>query len=147
MKRRSHDVLKVPLSTLIDVVFLLIIFFILTAKFQDETLDDKVNLAESFYVEPVALDMKLTVNIRRDAKTGTILVMSGGIPLDWDKLSSQAYRYRKLYKKQIPVVIRADRDMQYGEVDKVCQRLAALGFYKVRHSTNSSFRQYGTTMQ
>ena len=141
MTRKPQEALKTPITTLIDVVFLLIIFFILTAKFQDDTLDDKVQLAETEYVEPVTPDLKLTVNIRREKTTNRVLVTSGGSPLNWNKLESQAARYQQTYKKQVPVVIRADKDMEYGEVDKVCQRLAKLGLYKIRHSTNSRYEQ------
>ena len=52
MTRREEHSVSIPISSLIDVVFLLIVFFIVTANLEAEIVDEQVKLADSYYVKP-----------------------------------------------------------------------------------------------
>lgn len=68
-KRISTDeIAEVPISSLIDVVFLLIIFFVVTAAVDKEVEDEKVLLADAPHGIPQKEKLKNTViiNVHRD---------------------------------------------------------------------------------
>ena len=67
-KPRMDDNAEVPISSMIDVVFLLIIFFVVTAAVDKEVEDEKVLLADAPHGIPQKEKLKNTViiNVHRD---------------------------------------------------------------------------------
>ena len=67
MRRFTQDEkMAVPISPLIDVIFLLIIFFVVTTTLEKEVRDNAVKLAESSYLDPDAIiALTVVVNIAR----------------------------------------------------------------------------------
>ena len=54
---------EVPISPLIDVVFLLIMFFVVTASAQQDTYNDSVKVPESKFLKPVESPHKVVLSI------------------------------------------------------------------------------------
>lgn len=69
IKRMSNDeTAEVPISSMIDVVFLLIIFFVVTAAVDKDAEDEKVILAEAPHGKPVTKKdpRAVVINIHQD---------------------------------------------------------------------------------
>ena len=47
MRRSSEDTLETPITQMIDIVFLLIIFFVVTASVDKDLVDDTISLAQA----------------------------------------------------------------------------------------------------
>ena len=138
MKRRLEEPLEVPMSTLIDVVFLLIIFFIVTATIQRDALDEKVKLAKSPHVKPDEGEAsKLTISIRR-VEDGQVIYLINGAQLDLATVSTRLRRGFVQHQNNLHVVLRADKDLPYHEVDRVGQIAAGYGLRYLYHAASPS---------
>ena len=138
MKRRTSDDCEVPLSALIDVVFLLIIFFVITANLQQEVVDFQIKLADSYFVEPPPErdPRSLTINIRtRKNEEPYYSIRGTGYTLP--EIKSRLYNMSRSYGQEAPIIIRASRDLEYGYVDKVNLLVTAVGLYRVQHATTA----------
>jgi biopolymer transport protein ExbD len=134
MKRRPEETLEVPMSTLIDVVFLLIIFFIVTASVQRDVLDEKVKLAKSPHVEPDQSEAsRLTISIRRGENGGIVYAMNGA-NVDLNTVSKRLERGFRQHHDDLRVVLRADKDLPYREVDRVGRAAARIGIKYLHHA-------------
>lgn len=106
-ERRRNDEIEVNLTPLIDVVFLLLIFFVLTTTFEKEA-RLKIELPESVSGEQSPLQEPAEIVI--DAE--------GGIELldhpesDW----YSALKARAATDHDFAIVVRADRDTPHGAV-------------------------------
>ena len=112
----------VDLMPLVDVVFLLLIFFMVTAQFQDDERDLAINLPEAENGDPIKdLPKKLFVSVHRD---GTFHV--GDEVLDRDALERLLARAKRRNDSQ-QVVVRADQDVAVRHPARVLDICAGLG--------------------
>ncbi len=111
----------VNLTPLIDVVFLLLIFFMVTAQFQEDERDLSVDLPGAENGDPIKdLPEILFVNVRQD---GSLTV--GDRSLDTSELRNLLARAKRKNANQ-KVVVRADADVALRhpvEVFDVCMGL------------------------
>ena len=114
--RRGFNPPIVPIAPLIDVVFLLLIFFMLIASFQNPAIE--VNLPGS------------STAASNDQKSVTVLITeSGGLfldnePVDWDDLASRLF----LLKDDIDLVrLAADRSTPYEEIIRAMDAIRNAG--------------------
>ncbi|RMD76343.1 MAG: biopolymer transporter ExbD [Lentisphaerae bacterium] len=138
MKRRAEENVEVPLSPMIDVTFLLIIFFIVTANIQQEVVDQLIKLADSYYIPPPEQTQSLgmTINIRY-VEGGEPIYSIAGSRVGFKVIKS---RLVKLYKKlgnSVPIVIRASKELPYKYVDQLNDQIVDVGLYRVKHATLS----------
>jgi len=126
----NEEAASVPISSMIDIVFLLIIFFIVTATLDKDMQDESVLLADAPNGRPVIkLDPRtITINLRMD---GSINV--GGRPMSADQLTALLEDVKKTTPDplSIPIVIRGDRQVQYYYGAKVLDAIKKTGLYKV----------------
>ena len=68
VKVKTPDQAETPISSMIDVVFLLIIFFVVTASIDKEIEDERVILAEAPHGRPIKKKdpRSLVINVRQD---------------------------------------------------------------------------------
>jgi biopolymer transport protein ExbD len=133
MARKSYnEKMETPISTLIDVVFLLIIFFVVTAAMDVEVLDKQIELAQAKYAEvPRKIDPRtFFINIR---KKGEITVGMGH-QVTIRQLQQLMTSLRDDYGTDYPIVIRAHGEVPYGKVKPVMDAVTAAGLYKVKLS-------------
>jgi biopolymer transport protein ExbD len=138
MQKREQETLEVPLSTLIDVVFLLIIFFIITASMQREVVDYQIKLADSYFVPPPKdIDPRtLTINVRSVRGKDPIYSIRGS-NLTLKRIQHRLYEAQRHVGTEMPIVIRASRDLEYREVDKINLAVIKAGLYRVQHATEA----------
>lgn len=124
MAIRKHEKLETPISSMIDVVFLLIIFFVVTAALDAEVMDTSLKLSQAKYTEEIKDIPKKTVFI--NVRKGRITIGLGRkvsireLQL-YLKVEGEAYskKYARNKDDKLPVVIRIEGDVPYGEVDQI----------------------------
>ncbi|OGV68700.1 MAG: hypothetical protein A3K19_13150 [Lentisphaerae bacterium RIFOXYB12_FULL_65_16] len=133
-KIRQTESLQTPVSALIDVVFQLIIFFVVTAAQDKDIMDETIRLAQSKNSPAVE---------KRDPRTVIINVRPNGqvniqlIPLTSQQLQQILMASVAKYGNDIPVVIRSDATTLFNEVDRVLQTIGKAGLYRVRISAEA----------
>lgn len=110
----DEDIYEIPMTSLIDVVFLLLIFFLVATNFTRHEVDHAVNLPESEAGVKVAnVPDRLVINIRENA----VLVVNGTVVTETE-LRSMVAAFAAAHADR-PAVIRADGRVQYQAVMKV----------------------------
>ncbi len=123
VSRRSKKVLSVPLSSMADIAFLLLIFFMLSSISGMEK-EVPVNLPESIQV-PSHDKSHFNIFVKED----------GGLFFDnkenqIEELVSYA-RYRKSFSPKIRAMIHADSTLPYNYVNQVLESLKEAGLYNI----------------
>lgn len=96
----------IDLTPLIDVVFLLLIFFIVTATFQQDERDLTITVPEALNGNPIQTEPdKIIVNVRASGD-----VVHAGKPIDTDELRRLIRRRKKTSGKKLKVFIRGDHN-------------------------------------
>ncbi len=125
------------LTPMIDVVFLLIIFFIVSSTMVQQDVSLKLELPEAASGEQFkeSETRKITVNI---PQPGTMLL--GTEPIDPDGFRTYLLRERQLAAKGLEVRIRTDRNVPYGTVEPILVLCAESGVWNVSFSVAKSYR-------
>lgn len=124
--RETEDECEIPLTPLIDVVFLLLIFFLVATNFTRKELDQQVKLprAEGGARE-TAPGKQLVINLR----AGGEAVVSGRLVSDADLRRVVAdWRAENPNER---VVLRGDESVRYGRFAQVMGLCRALGVTNV----------------
>jgi len=129
MKRRSDEGLETPVASLIDVVFLLIIFFVVTASVEKDIIDETIRLAQAKYVAAAEKRDPRTViiNVRRDGSYN--LAKIGYSPR---LLRQVLINTRKDAGPDVPILIRASGNAVYRHVSDLQDIIKEAGFYRIK---------------
>ncbi len=109
-RREKNDTFSIDIAPLVDVVFLLLIFFMLSTTFEINP-GIKVNLPESSSKEIQKQKKEVKIVI---TKTGTIYY--NGKAVDLTKLKKE---FQRIKDKKTLIIIEADRFSFYGNVVSV----------------------------
>ena len=132
MRKASDLEIETPITSMIDIVFLLIIFFVVTSTIQKEAIDRDLQLAKSHYTDPADLEgSKVIINVRSGPS-----ISVGMQRLDLHNLKIML---RKLKNKETPIVIRADGGMTYREVDLVMAAVGESGMSRIRLAASAEY--------
>jgi biopolymer transport protein ExbD len=124
---------EVPISSLIDVVFLLIMFFVATASVEKDGFDDTVMLAESKHMQVLKTKKPsyFPVSINKEN-----MVKVNGTPFTMDEMNALtrwASDHRKIYGNDVAeVMLRVDGRVKMSVVNKVIEAVNGGGLYKVK---------------
>ena len=118
-KPRRRAGVELPLTSLIDIVFLLLIYFLLTTNFMvDEAIDLKLPQARSAAAQ---MEQQITIYVAND---GRILLGQEEVPAD--RLLG-LLKQRIAGRKDAQVVIKADRRVILNQAVKVMDIAKAAG--------------------
>jgi len=146
MKKRAKEDAEVPISSLIDVIFLLIMFFVVTADMANEAESLDIKLVESVNMPPVMKlpPKRVTINvIRKNPKisnTNDPKYDEGSIYLGGDQMLTLNTLKQKLIqlKEQMGmgtvVILRTDRDVRYKFTADAVEMIKASGLRWVKIS-------------
>ena len=129
MKKHTEEAIETPIASMIDVVFLLIIFFVVTAAVEKDVIDESIQLAQARYVKPVK---------KKDPRTVTINVRANGAvnialqPMTLSQLEAILRATFARHGNMIPVLIRSDGETLFNEIDRVMQSVGKAGLYRVK---------------
>jgi biopolymer transport protein ExbD len=130
-KRKSKAASEIPSSSLADMAFLLLIFFMVSTTFRKEK-DRDVVIPEASATQKLDQPRKdiLHVFVERD---GGVYINDDRVPME--QVSNVV---GPLYAENqaLIVVIRSDEDVQYQWVDLVMQELSESGAVRVTFYTN-----------
>jgi biopolymer transport protein ExbD len=136
MKNKPNETAEVPISSLIDVIFLLIMFFVVTSDIEKEAFDVQIDLVKCENMKPVteAPPLRVTINIQktRDGKDdeANIYVTSTQIPIEG--LKAELIGLKNLAGAGTVVMIRADKDVLFKHESDVIEAIKASGLSKIR---------------
>ena len=118
--RRKRREASIPLSPMIDMIFLLLVFFILSTMFMSEvhTINIKMPIAKNTTVQH---NNTFSVSLKKD---GSIWLQDK--PTDVESLVLEAAIESKRDDK-FAVVIRADKEVDYGKVIELLDKLKTSG--------------------
>lgn len=118
MKRRSREPLSFEMTPLIDVVFLLIIFFMVTSVFRRDELSLLLALPKASSGEASKANEKLFLKLELSAEELAV----AGETIEFTDLPS---RLGMISDKAQPVEMRVDKDVRYERVVQVLDALKA----------------------
>jgi len=119
------------MTPMIDVVFQLIIFFLLSSHLakQEQQLPLPLPTAKSGTVEAAEARPRLTVNVLAD---GTLLVANR--PIQAEELAGLLRERRAAHGEDLEVRIRADRSVLYRRVEPVLVACVQAGIWNVAYA-------------
>lgn len=128
MRRRGDEGVETPVAALIDVVFLLIIFFLVTNNIDRQIVDESINLADAKYASAVEKKspQSVIINIKENGSVN---------------IAKQPMTLRQLqniltttYNKQgrVPIILRVDGNAPYKYVADVQEVITKSGFYQAK---------------
>lgn len=126
----TDEMAQTPISAMIDVVFLLIIFFVVTAAIDKDVEDEKVLLANAPHGKPVKEkdSRSVIINVRQDG-TLTMGLFVVTVPQISEILKETADKFNTT---DIPIIIRGDRNAQHYYIHQVMDAVTNTGLYRVK---------------
>ncbi|OGV34077.1 MAG: hypothetical protein A2020_01255 [Lentisphaerae bacterium GWF2_45_14] len=127
-KKPETQEASVPISSMIDIVFLLIIFFVVTASIDKEIEDERVTLANAPHGKPLTKKdpRSVTINVRPD---GTLNM--GMYTMTKPQISEQLKISASKFGYDMPIIIRGDREVQHGYIQEVMEAVTDTGLYRM----------------
>lgn len=129
-RKRPWAELVVNMTPLIDVVFLIIIFFIIMINFSERHIRN-VMLPNADEAEKSLIEQKFKIPLTIKSKD-LIFLERAKVPLDQlaDRLASDVVN-----KKNVTIQIRADASVPYEVIKKVMVKMAQVHLSKIEFST------------
>jgi len=132
---RNMEDSGVPVSSMIDIVFLLIIFFVVTIDIDRETSDLEIFLPIVASGTPLRLKKSenLIINIRKNGN----LTVDGNLITE-KQLASLIEMIAKKWGRKHSIVIRGDQELLFKDTSKVIKLLGNKGFSNVSFNAELS---------
>ncbi len=124
LKEQEEDV-GLSLTSLIDVIFLLLIFFMVTTTLIDPTKKLEIQLPEAKAASPDSKSIPITIELGR---RGAVTLNGKAV-----RLNTLERRLKQLAKenRKKSAIVRADRRLDYGQVVKVLGICRASGIFDI----------------
>lgn len=116
-RRAPQDEVGFQMAPMIDIVFTLLLFFIITSALEQQEKDITVSLPETKTGNPVTqIRSEIIINVDRE---GAIIIHNEKLSLDVlrEKLKQLADLYKGIASPN--VIVRGDRNVPYGRVVEV----------------------------
>jgi biopolymer transport protein ExbD len=131
LKRKSKAASEIPSSSLADMAFLLLIFFMVTTTFRKEQ-PREVVFPEAEATQKLEEPRKDVLNMYVEGD-GTIFINDRNTPPDQ---VSNVIAPLWLENRGLVVMLRSDRDVSYQRIDQILKELQAAGAVRVAFYTN-----------
>jgi len=144
LSKRSDGVSSASLSSMIDIIFLLIIFFVITASFDREQIDTKITLPQvnsGIAIKSLPTE-KLMINISAD---GLVKVGFHTMPIT-DVKSKLEDLLDSITKgnANVTIIINGDMHTKHRYISTVLDAIAQAGYSKVQMSALIARKSGGT---
>ena len=130
-KSKNRDEFNLDITPLIDVVFLLLIFFMVSTTFKHES---EINITLPSASNKIVSEKQDAINVGLD--------LAGSIYIDGKKLINSEFKTIKAAlfdkikdSKKPPVIISADANVRYQSVIYLLDTLRQLGLVKITYAT------------
>jgi biopolymer transport protein ExbD len=131
-KRKSKVASEIPDSSLADIAFLLLIFFMVTTVFRKEQQRDIVQ-PDAQATQRVDEKRKNIVHLYVE-RDGSVYINDALIPMD--NVSDIVGPLFEQSDRRLVVAIRSDRDVAYGTINQITEELRDAGALRVNFATN-----------
>jgi biopolymer transport protein ExbD len=128
MARRSTEEVGMNMTPMIDIVFQLIIFFVVTTDLDRQVFNESITLAFSPSGPAIEKRDPRTVTIEVDQK-GRLFIARR--PIQEDMLTRLLYQARLQGGQTTPVQIRGDHNSRHEAVRSVMQACGKAGLYRI----------------
>lgn len=135
-RRRQQDQLEIPLISLIDIVFILLLFFVVTTSFTSES-QLSVELPQALSGVPLEAGEEKKLEIMISADSSYQLNGQPVAPADFNTLMS-SLRSASNNDNSLPLIISADSTAPYQAVVVAMDVASKLGFARLRITTLES---------
>ncbi|NMA19844.1 MAG: biopolymer transporter ExbD [Lentisphaerae bacterium] len=127
--KRNDEELQTPITAMIDIVFQLIIYFVVTSSVDKDVVDESIRLAEASHSPAVeTTDPRMVIiNVNERGQVNIALQ-----PLNMTQLEQLLLAMKVQAGSSVPVLIRCDGNTRFDYIDQVMQRAAKVGLYRVR---------------
>jgi biopolymer transport protein ExbD len=122
----------VNVTSLIDVMFLLLTFFLVTTQFMDQSAL-KVELPQMSHSEKVAHEKRFVLNAAADGA-----MMLDGEPVTFEILREKLAISASKIDQGGGLVLRADRRLPYGEVMRILDLVRGAGIRRISNATSEN---------
>ena len=129
MKTKKRDTISPDLTPLIDVVFILLIFFIVTSVFKKEQLALILNLPESNAKELIVELKDVSIELSQSS------LAIHGIKILENELDE---KLSKIKNKKSNIIVRIDEKVQYKRIVKILDSLKKYELNNLSLVTNNS---------
>jgi biopolymer transport protein ExbD len=138
-KSRTEMKQEVPISTLIDIVFLLIMFFVATANFDSEGFDNNVELAKAQHLQKMTTKPinQIAISIDYNNITKGYDIKVGGIPADGKMVENCLRDNVKRMGSGTEAFIRVDKRCKLGALEEVTTACSAAGVATIKISAEA----------
>jgi len=128
-KAKNEKEADVPIESMIDIIFLLIIFFVVTAAMDKDVQDESVNLASAPNGKPLKQKdpRSVYINVRDD---GTINMSGRVIPMTM--MSKLLKSSAAEFGNDIPIIVRGDLQTDHEYIKRVMKAVTDTGLYRVK---------------
>ena len=134
MAVRKEEAGEVPISSLIDVVFLLIMFFVVTSNIEKEAFDVQIDLVKAQNMKPaVVVPPKDHSEYSEDPANpdeGLYFVESSMVSPE--QLKVELIAFKKAVGSEGTVMIRADKELLFRHESEVIEAIKASGLVNIR---------------
>ena len=119
----------VPIESMIDIIFLLIIFFVVTAAMDKDIQDEKVKLASAPHGKPLKKKdpRSVYINVRRNGEIN----MNGQV-ISMSKMTTLLATAARNSGNDMPIVIRGDAMVDHEYIKRVMKAVTDTGLYRVK---------------
>jgi biopolymer transport protein ExbD len=131
LKRKSKAASDIPSSSLADMAFLLLIFFMVTTTFRKEQKRDVV-FPDAEATQKLEEPRKDILHVYVETN-GSIYINDRLVPVE---SVSGVVGPASLENRGLVVMLRSDRDVPYSSIDNILKELQAAGAYRVAFYTN-----------
>lgn len=135
--RKSKASESIPTSSLADIAFLLLIFFMVTTVFQNDK-NRPIDWAEAAAAEKIDEKVKNILNIWVE-QDGSIWINDQELPMSG--VSGLVGPLYAASERHLVISVRADRDTPYSYIDAVQKELVAAGVVRVVFATELERQQ------
>lgn len=132
LKRKSKVASEIPDSSLADVAFLLLIFFMVSTVFRKEQPRD-VEMPEAAATQRVDEKRKDILHVWVDPD-GSVYINDALVPMQ--NISDVVQPEFVRSDQRLVVAIRADRAVPYGTINEITEELRDAGALRVNFATN-----------
>lgn len=131
-KRKSKVASEIPDSSLADIAFLLLIFFMVTTVFRKERPRD-IEMPEAAATQRVDEKRKDIVHLWVDPD-GSVFINDAQVPMG--NVSDVIMPLYEASERRLVVAIRSDRNVPYGTINEITEELRDAGALRVNFATN-----------
>ena len=131
-KRKSKVASEIPDSSLADIAFLLLIFFMVTTVFRKERPRD-IEMPDAAATQRVDEKRKDIVHLWVDPD-GSVFINDAQVPMA--NVSDVIMPLYEASERRLVVAIRSDRNVPYGTINEITEELRDAGALRVNFATN-----------